>query len=323
MNKLLGIYIPAYNRPKELEECMRSFIAQVRGYGFPIYISDNSAADDTGRMVKRLKKDYPYIYYHKNAKNVTYPPNVDRILKMGDTEYAWLFADDDDIYPDAIEKIVENLKQGYDYLILNADVYSKNLKNKIKDAVLPPERDMIFKKGEYEKALLLHGRTGYQGFNPHMVMRKSIMDKEIGKIDPYAPNMDFIHTIIYYRGIVGKKGKFIAKPLIKNRGGNWWYSIRIMEIFFKSWYLTHSMLKKYYSKRVLDEVRDRSIIDLCIPITIDKLLNRSNPGQTYAKYIESNRNIPQSYKPILKLVMYAPRQMHALLYESYRRMKRY
>lgn len=55
-NDLLGIYIPTYNRKKELEVCLASFIPQLKPYGFPIFIADNNSTDGTKELIKKLNK---------------------------------------------------------------------------------------------------------------------------------------------------------------------------------------------------------------------------------------------------------------------------
>ena len=322
-SNLLGIYIPTYNREKELEECLRAFIPQLKAYGFPIYVSDNCSTDNTEGLIRNIDKEYENIHYKKSGKNLGYSLNFVNVLRMGNTHYAWIVADDDVIYPDTINLIVKNLEEGYDFLQINAEVYSQNLKNKIKNRILPYTEDIVYEVGEHERALLAHKHTDYQGFNPHMIIRKELLDREIRRINPKAPNMDFIHTVVFYRGIVGQKGKLIARPLIKARGGNWGYSKRIMEIFFKSWYITHSMLEQNYSEEVLNEVKARSFLSLCIPIAVDRVINNSNPSQIYKKYIKENKNISQSKKEVLKLIVFTPRPVLKLVYESYKKIMNY
>ncbi len=320
---LLGIYIPTYNRKRELEECLRNLIPQLRPYNFPIYISDNGSTDGTGEMVKRIKKGYGRIYYRRNAENISYPRNLLNVLRMGRTAYAWELADDDALYPGTIDIIVKELNQGYAFLQINSDMYSQDMKRKIKSRILPYAEDVVYEGGEHEKALLAHRHTGYQGFNPHMVIRKSLVDREARRIDPNAPNLDFLHTILFYRGIVGQRGKLIALPLIKNRGGNWSYSKRVMEIYFKSWYTAHDMLSAHYSKKTLEEAEATGLVSLFIPIVIDRIMNDSKPGFIYETYIKRNSNIKHSYKWMLRLVVFAPRYILRAAYKTYRGIKRY
>ena len=180
--RILGIYIPTYNRAEELRECLNSFITQVSKYKYPIYISDDCSTDNTRETISELKKRYRYIYYKKNAKNLGYAQNVAKVLSMGNTKFAWLFGDDDAINPDAIDIITKNLKQGYDFLLINFQTYSKDLKNRI-DKQTGQIHDTSFRPGEHEKVILHR----YWGFMASMILKKEIIDKELARLDPSAP----------------------------------------------------------------------------------------------------------------------------------------
>jgi glycosyltransferase involved in cell wall biosynthesis len=322
--KLLGIYIPTYNRAGMLSECLRGFIRQCKPYGYPIFISDNASTDDTERVARSCQKEYPLISYSRSRKNLGYARNFANVLKMGDTDYVYLAGDDDKPLPGAISEITGKLMTGrYDYLQINARCYSLNLRNVIKERMIRKYEDEEYGRREYSRALLNNGGSGYQFFMSSIILRKSLLDKEIGRLDASGPNMDFIHTICFYRGIVNRRGMLIAEPLIMNRGGNWGYSSHIMDIFFVSSDLTYSLIAAGYTAKTMREARSSSLFNLAIPVAIDRIINRSDPEEAYDRYIRANPHIAQGRKRLLWLELHTPRAILRLLYDGYVIVKRY
>jgi len=310
------------NRPAELEKCLRTFIMQGKQYKMPIYISDNSTDESTAMLVSNLSKSYKWIYYQKR-KPLGYADNVMRVLSMGDTEYAWLFGDDDIVKPGAIRTVIDKLRTGIDYLQVNSEVYSHDLKQRIKTRIIKKTGIEKYGPEDYEIALLNNDSSGYQGFMAHMIVRKSLLDKELRRIDVHGKNMDFIHTILFYRSIKGRAGMLLAEPIINNRGGNWSYSKRIMEIYFKSWYKTHHMLKGYYSDNTIDTVMRQTLMNVIIPVAINKITNKTRTLEDYGNYIKTNEDLPQIYKYVLFTVMLVPRFVIKKVFDTYKEIKGY
>ena len=307
----LGIYIPTYNRPAELEECLNSFIPQLKPFGFPIYISDNSTNDETEKLVMKIKKRYPKVYYRKNVYmkyGRVYATNLKSVLEMGNTEFVWFFSDDDVIKKNAITTIIRFLDNNC-FLQLNREDYSKNLKKKIGSRIIKKYKNEIYKNAEL--ALLNTENNEYQGYMAHIIAKKKFVDLEMDSVDITKKNMDFLHTIILYRGIsiAKSQGVFIAKPLIKNRTDNISYSNRIMEIFFRSWDITHNMLEGRYPYKVIEKVRKRPLKRLVMLIFISKTTSK-NLG--YLPYIY-NAKVNIFYKVILSLVALVPKSIVVII----------
>ncbi|MEM3265164.1 MAG: glycosyltransferase family A protein [Thermoplasmata archaeon] len=323
----LGIYIPTRNRAEELEECLRSFIPQIREYKLPIYIADSSETDATRICVERIKKEYQKIFYKKNtpAEGKTYAAALKSVLSMGKTKFVWFFGDDDTIKRGAIRMIMNKLNTN-DYLQINAEVLSQDMKRCIKSRIIQKYKNETY-KNQAELALLNMKNTGYQGFMAHMIIKKEDADNQIRKLNVTEPHMDFLHTIIFYRAISvsaregNSFGTFIATPLINNRAGNWSYSSRVMDIFFKSWSKTHDKLIGYYNTKVLKIVRKLPIFDLMIMITMNKIMNKTQPIADYRKYILHNDDFGRIDKVILLMAILAPKILLKTGYNLYKLLK--
>ena len=280
----LGIYIPTYNRPDELGECLNSFIPQLRPFGFPIYISDNSTDDKTEKMVMKIKKRYPRIYYRKNAYmkyGRIYATNLKSVLEMGNTEFVWFFSDDDAIKKNAISTIVNNLF-GVEFLMVNWDGWSKDLKKKIST----PRKEYEDTGIDYHSALTFINGQNYKTHMAHAILKKNILIREIKNLKIRSCGLDFLHTILFYRGISDFRcnGKFISKPIFKYRIENIEYSNRILDIFFRSWDITHDMLEGYYSNLAIKKSRKRDIRTLILLLIMDKNRNNERKLEEYLIY---------------------------------------
>lgn len=122
MTKLLSICIPTYNGGENFKYNVNKLIDMSLKYNFDICVSDNASTDDTQEYMLNLINKYDFIKYHRNDKNMGFAYNADYVLKMADTEYAWLLGDDDEIYEKNFLELEKILKEcNFDLCIVNSD----------------------------------------------------------------------------------------------------------------------------------------------------------------------------------------------------------
>lgn len=109
MTKLLAICIPTYNGGENLKYNVNKLIDMSLKYNFDICVSDNASTDDTQEYMLDLISKYDFIKYHRNDRNMGIAYNFDYVLKMAETEYAWLLGDDDEILENGLIKVIEIL----------------------------------------------------------------------------------------------------------------------------------------------------------------------------------------------------------------------
>jgi len=217
--KTLGVCIPTYNRSKYLRECLDHFIPQVMKYEYPIYISDNDSTDDTKEVFIKAKRRYDRIFYSKNDKNLGIAGNFEKVLNMATTEYVWIFGDDDLIAEDAIDKITEKIKLGYDYIIINQKTLDRSMEKTISPQTLEFYNDILYNEDEYNKVLTDCGF--YFSYMSMMVIKRVILLKSLSEIRSSKIELtDFLSTVLYLSSIVKHKGILISEPLILTRLGN-------------------------------------------------------------------------------------------------------
>lgn len=109
MTRLLSICIPTYNGGEYFKYNVNKLIDMSLKYNFDICISDNASTDETQEYMLNLITKYDFIKYHRNKNNQGWAYNFDYVLKMADTEYAWLLGDDDEILENGLIKVIEIL----------------------------------------------------------------------------------------------------------------------------------------------------------------------------------------------------------------------
>ena len=223
MNKLLGICIPTYNRADALRECLNSFIPWAKSNSFPIFIVDDCSTDDTENVILEARENYKDIIYYKNEKNIGMYLNILKVISVSDTKFVWLLGDDDLIINKNLNDILQYINSDYDFVVLNSVTYDPTMSVVLSEKVIDCDKNSVYLPGFHEKLLVDLSLWAYHGYMSAMIAKKEIF---IGETAPYF-NEDFpyfknnwIPLIMFYRGIVGKKGIFRCEPLIKNRGDN-------------------------------------------------------------------------------------------------------
>ncbi len=251
MSPLLGIYIATYNRAAELRDCLDAFIRQVRKYNFPIFISDASTDQRTRELIEELRKDYPNVFY-MHIKHTDYMHDAVNVIRFGDSEFLWFFGDDDIVEDGAVDLIARELKNGYSFLQINNQQYSKDMSFKVGKAAIDARTD----REEDNNEALSNAANGYAGFMAGIITRKEWLDAEISR--SFVKNRDFIPNMFVWRAIIGKRGKLIAAPLIRYRTGG---SLggREIEVWFKSFEEGLDMLRPEYQESAIKAARRRDL----------------------------------------------------------------
>lgn len=233
----IGICIPTYNRSLYLKECLESITSEVIKFGFPIYISDNCSDDDTNNVIDSYKQRYWNLRYSRNLSNVGPYKNILKLIEIVKTEYLWLMGDDDAILPESVQKIIEKLNRGYDFLVLNATPCDKNLKPKIsKEKLINIDSDLEIGKGDSQKLLVTLRDSSYHGYMSSMIIRTELVQKLVIKYCNKSfllYDSSWLPLAIFYEAITNSQGLFISQPMILNRdntrtsGKNYWNYIYI------------------------------------------------------------------------------------------------
>jgi len=114
--KLVSIGIPTFNRPEDLEKCVKSLLNQTYS-NIEIIISDNNSTNSKSKLLYKsnLFKN-PKIKLIQNNKNIGILKNTKKVLDYAKGEYFCWVSDDDwrsNIFIEEMVEDIEKLGSGY------------------------------------------------------------------------------------------------------------------------------------------------------------------------------------------------------------------
>lgn len=128
-NPKVSIGIPTYNRPKGLSVTVQNFLDQTYS-NIEIIISDNCSTDpEVQRVSEEFALKYSNVKYYRNDRNVGMYQNFNLAFDRSDGDFFMWASDDDQFYPEFVEKCLEPLIKNEKIVLCSA--YAKVLdKNK-------------------------------------------------------------------------------------------------------------------------------------------------------------------------------------------------
>jgi abequosyltransferase len=261
----LSICIPTYNRAALLRECLDSILVSARGYEdqVEIIISDNASTDDTHAVVAEFQRQCPQVCYHRHTANIGAENNFYASAQLAVGEYVWLMGDDDTIVPQAIPTLLARLATGYDLIVSNYSVWSKDWSMVKRQHHLPIKADRVF---DNPNELLAHLGI-HLGYLSAVVIRRNLLFE--APYAEYAPYTTYGFAFLYavYAGVATHcHAAYIATPLVRNRAGN---SPVTPEIWDRN-YLVGSrvvfdaLLTKGYTRSAILAAQDRLLKDFVL-----------------------------------------------------------
>ncbi len=307
MNKLISICIPTYNGGEHLKENLDILIGNIGKYEIPIIISDNCSDDNTREIVQNAQERYPFISYSRNEKNLGVDKNFEKVLKLSDTDYAWLLGDDDTIRGDIVP-VLENLEK-----------YSPDL-------MFLGERNNVgnLKEGIYDDKYLFFYNLSISGLSwmSACIFSKVIIER--GQFERYY-GTQFVHVgvIMDYLGSYGLKLYYMENKYVELlRPGFVAYNTRIMEIYAKGWSELIFRLPGFTYKEKLKHFRKRTQISGMLNNKV--LLSAHSQGSFSYKDLKENYEYIKLYNKspyfILLLISIFPKKIGLFLRNIYKKL---
>lgn len=134
-NPLLSICIPTYNRCNELNNLLLSICSQIQEEFrelIEITVSDNASTDATQDMVTEFISIHSdkKIIYDRNTENLGADRNYLKAVSLAHGKYAWIMGSDDELKPNALTKIMDQLKSKDTIYISGRDIYYRSFNGK-------------------------------------------------------------------------------------------------------------------------------------------------------------------------------------------------
>ena len=184
--KKLGICIPTYNRANTLLKQLNIIARAKNRSDFDIIVNNNGSTDDYN-LVKDIciKEGFKYV---RNISNIGMVMNLaNSFLLAKGYEYFWVLSDDDILFEDAIDRILEILNENIDldFLCLSDVIKEKNY-FEIKD----------YKRNELSLDFLFNKSCWFVIVSAIIYKVSYIKDSIPFAYKSYFPNIDvFFHSI--------------------------------------------------------------------------------------------------------------------------------
>jgi glycosyltransferase involved in cell wall biosynthesis len=142
----LAIVIPTFNRVNSLSKTLEKFLFEIERLpqeikgNVKILVSNNASTDDTKKTLQKYD-GVKYLKYWNQEKNIGLDGNIFFLYKNSESDYVWIFSDDDIVFDGAIEKIYSALNQFKPSALLFSFV--QPVDSKVKLFNYPEERKII------------------------------------------------------------------------------------------------------------------------------------------------------------------------------------
>ena len=302
----ISVLIPTYNRPEHLREALKSIVDQsLKPY--EVIVADDNPDEEINKknfeVVNQFAKDYPFIKYHKNERNLGPAGNYKNLFYLSSGDLIHFLGDDDILAPYTLEELSKPFKD-YDDVVISAGktlfvdgklriIYFPALRRQLGFYDKNFNDSCVNGKWLIEKSLekLFNIMGSFSGF----MFRKDKVDFELFKFDAikFEANADWFLWMN-----LAKKGKVYLSSKVSNlfrmHGTNYQLNIK-------------TMLKG------IIEIQTFLTKEFINSLGIDENLFRYKDGftknlynlHTFYQHIKVDRKLSKDLKQLLNKIYYA------------------
>ena len=226
---LLSICINTRNRAELIAETLESMINQITEE-VEIVVVDGASTDSTPAVMEEYARRYKYIKYIRSNDNIGIDHGYDLSVENSCGEYCWLMPDDDIVCNGALDKILSEIKNNFELIILNLELFTKNLDLDLKQRIFNHDQDKIYMRNQLDDFFSEFGfGLSYIG----CVVIKRHLWFEHDRSQFYSSF--FIHVGVIFGSSKINKVLFLSKPSINYRSANSSWTQRSFEIWYFKW----------------------------------------------------------------------------------------
>ena len=217
---MITFTIPTWNRKEKLRVCLQSLIEQIKTINERILIAvyNNASDDGTEIVLKEFKENHPEIIkYITGSDHVRGEESFKRAFLLADTEWMWMFGDDDILVSGGLVEVVSLLKRKDVDFIHAAEKSRVSGENRIYNATL---LDLCQGFGFVEM-------TGFISGN--IARTKKLHEVLNGEFVEIYRDASYFQSLILLDAFASSKAAFINAPIIDlqnneqtaETGGRW------------------------------------------------------------------------------------------------------
>lgn len=229
MNTQLSICIATLNRASYIGETIESIISQATEE-VEIVILDGGSTDNTTQVVREYQQYFPRLRYLRQDEPKGVDQDFCRAVELAQGDYCWLMTDDDILKPGAIQAVLNEIKNEYGLIIVNAEVRSTDLVDILDERILPFNRNRTYGPNDSEEFFVETAR--YLSFIGCVVIKRSLWD---AREKDFYFGTEFIHVGIIFQSRFIEDIITIAEPYIAIRAGNAQWISKWFEIWSFKW----------------------------------------------------------------------------------------
>ena len=225
----LSICIATYNRAEYIGETLESIIPQVTDE-VEIVVVDGASTDGTSTVIKSYIEACKHIRYIRLSSKGGVDQDYCKAVEYAQGKMCWLFPDDDLLKPNAIKTVLNEAKNDYSLIVVNAQVMNKNFSEILSSKLLQIKTNEIYDKLKLEK--LFQRVIPYMSFIGCVVINRDLWLQREKK--RYF-GTEFIHVGVVFQAPLPAPALVIAEPYITIRYGNAQWTPRAFEIWMYKW----------------------------------------------------------------------------------------
>jgi abequosyltransferase len=225
----LSLCIATLNRARFIGATLDSIMCQLDPE-VELVILDGGSRDDTGAVVAARAADRDAVRYIREETNSGIDADFDRAVGYARGQYCWLLADDDLLMPGAVARVLQACRQGFDLVVINAEVRSADLSQALNAHRLPYRADKTYAPEDMDT---LFAETAFHlTFIGAAAIRRAIWQQR-DRTSFYGS--EFVHVGVIFQAPMTGPALVIAEPLIMIRYGNAHWTARAFEIWMFKW----------------------------------------------------------------------------------------
>lgn len=225
----LSICIATYKREQFISRSLDSIICQLQPE-VEIIVVDGASPDNTETVMKKYVTKCPQIRYFREETNSGVDRDFDKAVRYAEGEYCWLMTDDDLLCDGAIQKLLTEINENRDLIVVNATVKNSDLTEILEERRLKVSSDITYNDGDQEK--LFSDVVSYMSFIGCIVIKRSHWNSR-DKASYFGTL--FIHIGVIFQTPLLKTAIVLSEPLIIIRYGNAMWTPRGFEIWMVKW----------------------------------------------------------------------------------------
>lgn len=225
----LSICMATFNRGRFIAETLDSILSQMEE-GVELIVVDGASPDNTAEVMARYCSRYPAILYHRESANSGVDADYDKAVGYATGAYCWLMTDDDLLKPGAIRRVLAAMAHNPELIVVNAEVRSADLSEKMEDRRLAFVRDVRYTNANKDQFLKEAG--AYLSFIGCVVIKR---DRWMASDRAAYYGSLFIHVGVIFQKPSINDVMVISEPLIEIRYGNAMWTARGFEVWMFKW----------------------------------------------------------------------------------------